>query len=111
MSSLRSRRNKSSDDLAALAIRRSAALASGGSIACSLPVECGGNFGQQQQQRAGRRGSLGGGGGGQQQQDGSLDRPGLPGLPTVVVSACSSKESSARSQIPPLPEIPEEHLE
>ena len=103
MSSLRSRRNKSSDDLAALAIRRSAALASGGNIACSLPVECGGNFGQQQQHRAGRRGSLGG-------QD-SLDRPGLPGLPTVVVSACSSKESSARSQIPPLPEIPEEHLE
>ena len=110
MFSGRSRRNKSSDDLAALAIRRSAALASGGSIACSLPVECGGNFGQQQQQQAGRRGSLGGGGGGQQ-QDGSLDRPGLPGLPTVVVSACSSKESSARSQIPPLPEIPEEHLE
>ena len=105
MSFLRSRRNKSSDDLAALAIRRSAALASGGSIACSLPVECGGNFGQQQQ-RAGRRGSLGGGGG--QQQDSCLDRPGLP---TVVVSACSSKESSARSQIPPLPEIPEEHLE
>ena len=104
MFSRRSRRNKSSDDLAALAIRRSAALASGGSIACSLPVECGGNFGQQQ--RAGRRGSLGGGG--QQQPDSCLDRPGLP---TVVVSACSSKESSARSQIPPLPEIPEEHLE
>ena len=99
----RSRRNKSSDDLAALALRRSAAMASGGgNIACSLPVECGGaGFGQQQR---GRRDSLGGEG---QQQD-SLDRPGLP---TVVVSACSSKESSARSQIPPLPEIPEEHLE
>ena len=110
MLSRRSRRNKSSDDLAALAIRRSAALASGGSIACSLPVECGGNFGQQQQ-RAGRRGSLGGGGGGQQQDGSSLDRPDRPGLRTVVVSACSSKESSARSQIPPLPEIPEEHLE
>ena len=83
----RSRRNKSSDDLAALALRRSTALAAS-NIACSLPVEF----------------AIGHGG------RGALPNPPNP-PPTVVVSVCSSKESSARSQIPPLPEIPEEHLE
>ena len=82
---LRSRRNKSSDDLATLhmaALRRSSAIAASSSantavnIACSLPAAL----------------------------------PNLP-PPSVVVSVCSSRESSARSQIPQLPEIPEEHLE